>query len=90
MYINKTTFAVDQDGYFYDKENDTLLAKESGFDFSLTDKGDFYFYQTDNFVAKLDKETLQILEFTGVEDEDFDLKHAAEMSMILVGAKSIQ
>ncbi len=90
LYLNKVAFSVDKDSYFYDEANQILLAKENGFDFSLTDKGDFYFYQTDNFVAKLDKKTLQILEFTGAENEDFDLIKAAEMSMILIGAKSVQ
>jgi len=90
LYLNKTAFTVEQDGYFYEEKNKTLLAKEAGFDFSLTNENDFYFYQTDNFIAKLDRNTLEILEFTGAENEDYDLKKAAEMSVILKGAMSVQ
>ncbi len=86
LYFNKTTFATERDGYYYDKENQTLSAKESGFDFSLTEKDDFYLYQSDNFIAKLDKKTFEILEYTGTENETCDLRKAAEMSVILKGA----
>ncbi|MCF6367204.1 MAG: putative selenate reductase subunit YgfK [Bacteroidales bacterium] len=89
LYLNKTTFAKERDGYYFDKNNQTLLAKESGFDFCLTEKDDFYLYQSDNFIAKLDKASFKILEFTGVDDENYDLKKAAEMSVILKSAVSI-
>lgn len=90
LYLNKTAFSTEQDGYFYDEKNQTLLAKEMGFDFSLCEKEDFYLYQTDNFIAKLNKLTFEILEYTGAENDDYDLKKAAEMSVILKGAMSIQ
>ena len=85
LYLNKTNFSKEKDGYYFDKENETLLAKESGFDFSLTEKDTFYLYQSDNFIAKLDKTTFKILEYTGADNEDYDLKKAAEMSVIIKG-----
>lgn len=87
LYFNKTTFATEKDGYYFDKKNNTLLAKESGFDFSLTDTGDSYLFQSDNFIAKLNKKTFAIIEYTGIDNEDYDLKKAAEMSVIYEGAK---
>ncbi|MCF6185363.1 MAG: FAD-dependent oxidoreductase, partial [Bacteroidales bacterium] len=89
LYLNKTTFAAEKDGYYYDNKNQTLLAKESGFDFSLTEKDNFYLYQSDNLIAKLDKKTFEITDYTGAENEDYDLKKAAEMSIILKGAEKI-
>jgi len=89
LYLNKTYFSSDKDGYYYDKNNNTLLAKESGFDFSLADNDNFYLYQSDNLIAKLDKKTFKILEYTGAENEDYYLKKAAEMSVILKGAINI-
>ncbi len=88
LYLNKTTFVTEKDGYFYDEKNNTLLAKEEGFDFSLTGNEDFWIFQSDNFIAKLDKKTFEILEYTGTENETYDLKKAAEMSVIFKGAKA--
>ncbi len=87
LYLNKTTFVTEKDGYFYDEKNNTLLAKEEGFDFSLTENEHFWIFQSDNFIAKLDKKTFEISEYTGTENEDYDLKKAAEMSVIFKGAK---
>ncbi len=87
LYLSKTTFATEKDGCFYDRKNKTLLAKESGFDFGLTEKEDFYLYQSDNLIAKLDRKTLEILEYTGAENEDYDLRKAAEMSIIFNAVK---
>ena len=89
LYLNKTIFANEKDGYYYNYDNQTLFAKESGFDFSLTEKKDFYLYQSDNFIAKLDKKTFEILEYTGADNETYDFKKTAEMSVILKGAMSI-
>ncbi|NPA44313.1 MAG: putative selenate reductase subunit YgfK [Chlorobi bacterium] len=88
LYLNKTIFATEKDGYYFDKDSQTLLAKENGFDFSLTEKEDFYLYQSDNFVAKLDKATLNIIEYTGADNEDYDLKKAAEMTVIIKGVEN--
>jgi len=88
LYLNKTTFETERDGYYYDEKNQTLSAKESGFDFSLTEKEVFYLYQSDNFMAKLNKKTFEIQEYTGIENETYDLLKAAEMSIILKGAKN--
>ena len=87
LYLNKTVFAKEKDGYFYDKKNQTLLAKDSGFDFGLTETENFYLYQSDNLIAKLDKKTLKILEYTGAENEDYDFEKAAEMTIIIKAAK---
>ncbi len=89
LYLNKTTFAKERDGYYFDKENQTLLAKESGFDFSLCDKEKYFLYQSDNFIAKLDKLTFKILKFTGAENENYNLEKAAEMSVILKGVENL-
>ena len=88
LYLNKTTFAKEQDGYYFDKDNQTLLAKENGFDFSLSEREDFYLYQSDNFISKLDKTTFKIIEYTGADNEDYGLKKAAEMSVILKGVQN--
>ncbi|MCD4792000.1 MAG: putative selenate reductase subunit YgfK [Bacteroidales bacterium] len=85
LYLDKTKFAVNKDGYFFDKDNQSLLAKENGFDFTLKDEGTFWHYQTDNFIAKLDKKNFKIIEFSGAENEDFNLRKVAEMSVILKG-----
>jgi len=87
LYLSKTTFASEKDGYYYDEKNNALLAKEQGFDFSLTETEDFYLYQSDNLTAKLNKQTLKIEKYTGAENEDYDLRKAAEMTVIFKGAK---
>ena len=88
IYLNEETFETDQEGYFFDSKLKILFAKENGFDFTLKDKGTFWHYQTDNFIAKLDKKTFEILEFAGAENKDFNLHKAAEMSVILKGVSN--
>ena len=84
LYLDKNYFEQQRDGYYFDSENNTLLAKESGFDFSLTENDEFYNYKSDNFTAKLNKSDLKIVGYTGVENES--LKKAAEMAVIFEGA----
>ncbi|NOZ33922.1 MAG: putative selenate reductase subunit YgfK [Chlorobi bacterium] len=86
LYLNKTNFAAEKDGYYYDNDNQILMAKENGFDFSLNEKNEFYLYQSDNLMAKLDKKTLEIIDYTGADNEDYDFIKAAEMSIIIKGA----
>ena len=87
LYFNKKQWEIDQDGYYFDSETKTLLKKEAGFDFSLTDKGTYYEYQDDCAIAKLDKATLAPTDITGTEDIKF--KRAAEMTVIFKVAETM-
>ncbi len=89
LYLNKTYFTTNDDGYYYENENHTLSGKEGNINFSLTETIDFYIYQTENLIAKLDKKTLKIIEFSGAGNKSFNFKKAAEMSIILNGAKKM-
>ncbi len=86
LYIDKNYFDSQNDGYYFDKKSNTLLAKEKGNNYSFSENFGYFEFISNNFTAKLSKETFNILEYTGIEN--FSLKKAAEMSVIIKGAKN--
>lgn len=89
IYLDRQSFDRDQAGYYYDPDLHTLFAKEAGFDFSLRSDSNSWIYQSDHFIAKINKEDFSIIEFTGASDDEHSLVKAAQMSLIMESAKKI-
>jgi putative selenate reductase len=87
FYFDRQSFEHDQAGYFYDHEQNTLFAKEAGFDYSLHANADTWIYKNDHFIAKINKKDFKIIEFTGASDDEHSLVKAAQMSLIIESAK---
>jgi len=92
LYLNKEAWEKDKDGCFLEMENDksTLLCFRDKKQYSLTKHNDFALFKSDNYILKLENDTLKIIDIEILDTTNFksDLTIAAEMSFILKGAVS--
>ena len=88
LYLSESAFNKDNTGYFYDNENKTLIYKENGSTYKLTDKAKKFEYLEDNSKIYLDKKSFEIIHYE-INDNLSEIKtyKAVEMSIILEGAK---
>lgn len=87
LYLNFKDFADNKDGYFYNEKEKTLYYKLDGFDFKLQLSGNKFNYETDNITAVLDSNTLNIIEYTGIDEPDF--KQAVVMKQLFEAVNQI-
>ncbi len=88
LYLNEEAFNKDNEGYYYDKELRILHAKEIETAYSLKDENINWKYETENFLALINKSDLNIIEFSAKDTGEFNLKKAAEMSIIMNACKN--
>ncbi len=91
LYLNKESFDDDTDCYFYQNINGIhkLEYKDNETVFTLSDTGSEYIYQTDSFKININRITFKINSYEIKESSTFDyfLEEAAEMRVIMEGAK---
>jgi putative selenate reductase len=92
LYLNKNTFENEKDGYFLDNEkgNNILLCYRDNKKYSLTVLHNETLFKCDEYIAKLENETLKIIDIETMWKTDFEAKLsiAAEMRLIIKGAVS--
>ncbi len=92
LYLSRKAFEQDDDCYFLVNKNgdSELIYKEKGITHHLTEQENAYLYYVDGISISIDKKTFEIIRLeTGAETRDFRLHKAAEMSIVLQGAKKI-
>jgi putative selenate reductase len=87
LYLDRTKFDADHEGYFYEAHTGTLYGKEAGKLFSLKEDFKHWVWECGNFNALLDHKDFSIIEFFGPSQSQQDFRRAAEMSIIIKGAK---
>jgi putative selenate reductase len=85
LYLNREAFEKDDHCYYYDRKNKNLMHKTKGHLHQLKEMGSEFIYKWDNAQLVLDKESLNIKYDDSINEENFNLKIAAEMSVILEG-----
>ena len=89
FWLTKSSFDLAKEGYFI--ENDTITYKHKGEIFTLKDLKDEYLYNTPKIEARINKADFSIIE-TQFKSKDFKeakVYRAAEMSILLKGAKNL-
>ena len=90
LYLNKKAWGKDKDSYFLDNENgnNILLCYRDNKKHSLTVLNDETLFKSDDYIVKLENQTLKIIDIETIGKTDFEvnLSIAAEMSLILKGA----
>jgi len=85
LYLNREAFEKDDNCYYYDRKNKNLMHKTKGHLHQLKEMGSEFIYKWDNAQFVLDKESLNIKYDDSINEENFNLKIAAEMSVVLEG-----
>jgi putative selenate reductase len=92
LYLNKEAFEKDDDCYFLDNSgsNPILLYRKDGYLMQFTESKTEFVFSFDQSEIKLAKQNFAIKEFK-LNDTigEIDLKKAAEMRVVLVGAKAL-
>lgn len=86
LYIDKSYFEQQKDGYYFDLQNNMLLAKDNENVFYFSEKNEYFEFKSSKFSAILEKQNFRIINYTGKENKS--LKKAAQMSIILKGAQN--
>jgi putative selenate reductase len=89
LYLNKQAFDADTEGYWFDLDQNCLWSNDKGTLASLKEEDSRWIWQSDSFRACLSKTDFHILEFSGNMQEEYSLRKAAEMSIIIKAAKMI-
>lgn len=92
LYLDKEAFENEKDGYFLDVESEApvLLCYRDKQQYSLTHFSELTLFKTGQLIAKLDNDTLRVIDIEVREKINFeeDLTIAAEMNLIMQGAVS--
>ena len=92
LYLNKESFEKEKDGYYLDQQNEfySLFAYHNNHKYQMTILSDKIIFNSINFKATLNSNTLQIEDIEIKEKTNFDedLQIAAEMRLIFQGAIS--
>ncbi|MCK4677022.1 MAG: putative selenate reductase subunit YgfK [Bacteroidales bacterium] len=92
LYLSKDAYNADDEGYYLENKEDELIlyqkSKEKKSMLTLNNK--MLSYKANGFLVILDQSTLRIIDFENTEknSKGISLQNAAEMSIILQGAKS--
>ena len=93
VYLTQNSFDENDEGYFAEKKEGymTLWYKNNGRQHKLSEKDNSWTYKNDDAEAQISKKDFKILEarFTNPEAKDCSFCKAAEMSIILKGAKNL-
>jgi putative selenate reductase len=87
LFLNKKSFDKSESGYYFDPKIGHLYYKDKQRFHSLTNPGHEYHYTVAKSSIILKNETLQIINYDLKENQTIYLDKAAEMSVILAGAK---
>ncbi|WP_462279756.1 putative selenate reductase subunit YgfK [Salinivirga cyanobacteriivorans] len=94
IYLTRSSFNEADEGYYLEHKNglNKLLFKNSGKTVSLTENDNQYIYDTDLLTAKINKHDFQITDATlkSKSSQEITLQKAAEMGIILKGAKALE
>ncbi|GMT44568.1 MAG: putative selenate reductase subunit YgfK [bacterium] len=90
LYLKRESFEAGKDGYFFNEEKTRLEAYEQGEFVSLQEEGDGYIFQNRKIQVRLDKKSFRVtaVEIRGKTNFAVSLRTAAQMSVILEGARS--
>lgn len=87
LYLNREAFEACDNGYFYETETQTLLYKQKNRRYSIFRSADNYQFTDGDSAVILESTTFRIAQFKLKGTKTINLKVAAEMSVILAGAK---
>ncbi|RLD34722.1 MAG: putative selenate reductase subunit YgfK [Bacteroidetes bacterium] len=92
LYLNKESFEKEKDGFYYEQGSTEpcLLGYQNKKQYKLTDKGEFLYFESEDFGMSFNKENMQVENVRVFSDSGFEqyLQIAAEMKVILTGAQS--
>ncbi len=90
LYLKRESFEAGKDGYFFNKEKAQLEAYEQDELVSLQEEDDSYIFQNHTLQVRLDKKSFRVIavEIRGKTNFAVSLRTAAQMSVILEGARS--
>jgi putative selenate reductase len=93
LHLTLEGFSVANFGYFLEKnENHNILYfKNNGLEVTLKENSNQYVYETENIIAKFDKNDFKIIELhpKNSSQKEFNFQTAASMSVILKGAENL-
>ncbi len=87
LYINRKTFDKCETGYYFETEKQTLLFKQNNSRYSIFQADEKYQFTDNASAALLENDTFKIIQLNLIGAKTINLKIAAEMSVILAGAK---
>jgi len=87
LYLEKNYWLQDGEGYFYDKNSGVLFFKDKSNTYRLSENNGDYLFESENFTIEINKEDF-VPEKIELSGQEANLSIAAEMSVILKGAKS--
>ncbi|MCK5838762.1 MAG: FAD-dependent oxidoreductase, partial [Bacteroidales bacterium] len=92
LYLSKDAYNADDEGYYLENKEDELILYQKSKERKsmLTLNNDMLSYSADGFLVTLNPSTLRIINFEnrGKSGREINLQNAAEMSIVLQGAKS--
>jgi putative selenate reductase len=87
LFLGKKSFDYSDEGYHYDPLRGRLDFKQKMRSYSLVKSGNNYIFGNNNSSAVLEAATLKVISYELKDDYTIYLDKAAEMSLILAGAK---
>lgn len=87
LFLSKKSFDCSDEGYHYDPLRERLFFKQKMRSYSLVKSGNNYIFGNNNSSAVLEAATLKVISSELKDDHAIYLDKAAEMSLILAGAK---
>ncbi|MCD4832477.1 MAG: putative selenate reductase subunit YgfK [Bacteroidales bacterium] len=93
FWLTKSSFDMAEEGFYFENTENkrTLIFKQNGKIISLAETQNEYIYKTDEVNAQFNKEDFVILKvnFKSTSVKEIDFEFAAEMSLLLKGAKNL-
>ena len=91
LFLTESSFNHAEEGYFLDKNKNTLICKQKNSTSSLTELQLEYIFESENMIARLNKEDFRILEFKAINtvQKEFHFQLAATMSVLLKSAENL-
>ncbi|MDD2634955.1 MAG: hypothetical protein PHW82_05590, partial [Bacteroidales bacterium] len=89
VFLSKESFDNATQGYFMDKDKQTIYYKRNDVISALTAINDIYIFESEGTIISLDK-NFKILDVTGnMNRKELDLKIAAKMSIVIIGLRNL-
>lgn len=89
VFLTKESFDNAPQGYYMDKDKQTIYYKFENTISALTEINNIYIFESEGTIINLDK-NFKILDVTGnMAKNDLDLKIAAKMSIVIIGLRSL-
>jgi putative selenate reductase len=88
VYLDEASYEKDIEGYYFDREKNTLLSKEDSIEYVLQDDGIKWNYTSGSFTASIHKEDFRIIDYPKNLKGDYNLRKAALMSLIIHACKT--